>query len=242
MSSLRFRPPAPIGAEIENEPHGRENQKEQEIIVKTFTVAAATLLALSLSGIAQASPEMVTNGSFEAPGFALPAGSYCYLNLPGLECGSVPSWSGAFPLMLSNSGPWGNPGTPFGDVLIGLQNTSNADQSLALSAGTYSLSWSDAGRGNYGTGAEQYQVSFDGVTLASSTVAMGAAWQTHTLTFAASGAGVLSFQGLSSGGDSTAFIDNVSVSAVPEPEVFGMMLLGLCLIGYRANRGEKFSK
>ncbi len=35
-----------------------------------------------------------------------------------------------------------------------------------------------------------------------------------------------------------------AVSPVPEPEVFAMMLLGLCLIGYRANRTsvERFTE
>ncbi len=35
----------------------------------------------------------------------------------------------------------------------------------------------------------------------------------------------------------------VTATPVPEPEVFAMMLLGLCLIGYRATRDsdEKFS-
>jgi len=42
--------------------------------------------------------------------------------------------------------------------------------------------------------------------------------------------------------DPFAFITNITMSHVPEPEVFAMMLLGLCLIGFRASRDsdEKF--
>lgn len=42
--------------------------------------------------------------------------------------------------------------------------------------------------------------------------------------------------------DPLAFITNITMSHVPEPEVFAMMLLGLCLIGFRASRDsdEKF--
>jgi len=42
--------------------------------------------------------------------------------------------------------------------------------------------------------------------------------------------------------DPFAFITNITMSHVPEPEVFAMMLLGLCLIGFRASRdsNEKF--
>lgn len=210
--------------------------------MKKLTLAAA--LALLLSSAAQADTNLVGNGSFEQSGYTLASGSYCYLGVPGQECGGVPSWSGVFPLMLSSSSPWGVPNTPYGNVLIGIQNNSVAEQSLALAAGNYSLGWSDAGRANWGTGAEQYEVLFDGITLATESVAIGAAWQSHTVGFTATGAGTLTFRGLNTGGDATAFIDGVSVSAVPEPEVFAMMLLGLVLIGYRASRDsdEKFTK
>jgi hypothetical protein len=38
------------------------------------------------------------------------------------------------------------------------------------------------------------------------------------------------------------YLDNKTLSRLPEPEVFAMMLLGLVLIGYRASRmsSEKF--
>ncbi|MES2163925.1 MAG: FxDxF family PEP-CTERM protein [Pseudomonadota bacterium] len=202
---------------------------------KILAAVAATMVALSTAGTAQAA-NLVVNGSFEDAGYNLQAGSYCYLNGP-YECGSVNGWTGAFPLMLSNSGPWGNPNTPDGNVLIGLQNTSHIEQALTLAAGTYTLSWIDAGRGNYGSPTETYQVSVGGNVLSTESVNFGAAWTSKSLTFTTTGNAVLSFAGQTNYGDSTAFIDNVSVTAaVPEPETYAMLMAGLGLMGFIARR------
>jgi hypothetical protein len=43
---------------------------------------------------------------------------------------------------------------------------------------------------------------------------------------------------LNAGGDNFgALLDNVSVSAIPEPESYAMLLAGLSLIGFMARRG-----
>ncbi|OEZ56915.1 FxDxF family PEP-CTERM protein [Duganella sp. HH105] len=200
---------------------------------KILAALLAASAALSLGGAAQAA-NMVVNGSFEDPGFSLPAGSYCYLGGP-YDCGSVNGWSGGFPLMLSNSGPWGNPNTPAGDVLIGIQGTSVAEQMLNLAPGTYTLSWIDAGRGNYGGPTEVYEVSVGGNVLSVETVGYGAGWMAKSLTFTAAGATMLRFAGQTQY-DATAFIDNVAVNAVPEPGTYAMLAAGLGLLGLVARR------
>jgi hypothetical protein len=45
--------------------------------------------------------------------------------------------------------------------------------------------------------------------------------------------------GLTTGGDGTAIFDNVLVTAVPEPETYAMMLVGLGLIGWQLRRSSK---
>ncbi|MQA42499.1 FxDxF family PEP-CTERM protein [Rugamonas aquatica] len=201
---------------------------------KILAAVAAAMAALSLAGTAQAA-NLVVNGSFEDPSFTLSAGSYCYLNGP-YECGAVTGWTGAFPLMSSSSGPWGNPNTPAGDFLVGIQGTSHIEQSLTLAAGTYTLSWIDAGRGNYGGPTETYQVSVGGNVLSTEAVNYGAAWTAKSLTFTTAGNTVLSFAGQTNY-DATAFIDNVSVTAaVPEPGTYAMLVAGLGLLGVVARR------
>jgi hypothetical protein len=118
--------------------------------MKHFVVTAALAL-LAATGSAQAN--LLVNGSFEQPGpNVAAAGSYCYLGYAPLECGSLPGWSGEMPVIASSSGAWGNPSglagwnVAQGAVLIGLQNASHAVQNVGLSAGSYNLSWSDAGR------------------------------------------------------------------------------------------------
>ncbi|RFP09951.1 MULTISPECIES: FxDxF family PEP-CTERM protein [unclassified Duganella] len=200
---------------------------------KILAALVAASAALSMGGAAQAA-NLVVNGSFEDPGFSLPAGSYCYLGGP-FDCGIVNGWTGGFPLMLSTSGPWGNPNTPDGNVLVGIQGTSFIQQTLNLAPGRYTLSWIDAGRSNYGAPAETYQVSVGGNVMSVESVNFGAGWTAKSLTFNAAGATTLSFAGQTTD-DATAFIDKVEVNAVPEPETYAMLLGGLGLVGWAARR------
>ncbi len=201
---------------------------------KILAAVAAAMVAMSTGASAQ-STNLVVNGSFEDVSFSLPAGSYCYLGGP-FECGTVTGWTGLFPLMASNSGPWGNPNTSAGNYLIGIQGTSHAEQTLTLTAGTYTLAWSDAGRGNYGGPTETYQVIVGGNVLSTESVNYGAAWTNKSLTFTTTGNTTLSFAGQTTS-DSTAFIDNVSVTAaVPEPGTYAMLMAGLGLLGVLARR------
>ena len=210
--------------------------------MKHFVVTAALAL-LAATASAQADTNLLVNGSFEqaGPSFAA-AGSYCYLGYAPLECGSLPGWSGKLPVIASSSGAWGIPSglsgwdSAQGDILIGLQNTSYAVQNVGLAAGIYALTWSDAGRSNYGSGTS-YIVSFDGQDLGTYSTTLGQGWATHTLAFTAAGAGDLRCQGLSINADGTAFVDNVRLTAaVPEPASLVLILAGLVSIGLAARR------
>ena len=197
---------------------------------RILVTAAVALLAAT--GTARADSNLLLNGSFDQPGPNFVAGSYCYLGYAPLECGSLPGWSGVLPVIASSSGPWGNPSSltgwdsAQGAVLVGLQNASYAAQNVGLSAGNYTLSWSDAGRAGYDPTA--YKVSFGGQEVGSFSTIGGQGWATHSLAFTATGAGNLRFQGQAISADGTAFIDDVRLTAaVPEPASLALMLAGL---------------
>ena len=208
---------------------------------------AVTMGLMAAHAQAQSGPNLIANGSFEAPSNVDITG-YCY----GSACG-VSDWTlvdpthGGAVLIGANNADWGTPSSLpnanliDGDHVLGLQaNGATLSQTLTLGAGVYELSWVDANRSNYGS-SQSYQVSFNGVQLGTdfSTVRNSATgWQAHSLSFTlAQGATAdLSFQGLSAQ-DATSFIDNVSlkqtgvVAAVPEPQTYALMAACLGVLG-----------
>jgi hypothetical protein len=236
---------------VSNQP---THSPEMKITHRLASLATISALSLACSSGAFA-VELLTNGSFEAAGPNFNPGgsdgSYCYMNFPGpqpLNCGSVPGWSGNAALIKASSLPWYNPSglgnwgnTAKGDVLVGLQNFSALTQAVTLLAGTYTLSWTDAGRGGPHD-TNSYNVFWDATQLnaASFTTLNSQAWSSHSLTFTAAGAGVLKFQGTGPGPDGTSFIDTVSLtSVVPEPEGYGLALAGAAVLVAGARRRKR---
>jgi len=206
-------------------------------------LAAAAIGAAAMG--AQASTNLVQNGALAGT-----TGSYIYNAAPSTvtayygsvptQAGTVADWSGSFVSIAGNSGPWGNPGSLAqagltSGYVAGVQADGELSQSLDLQAGTYLLSWTDANR----SGASQsYSVSFDGTTYQSFTTQAGAGWAVESIAFTLTQeeAGLLTFKGLTSyqNTDATSFIDNVSVTAVPEPTSMMLMFVGsLGLVAWR---------
>ena len=99
---------------------------------------------------------------------------------------------------------------------------------------TYTLSFDLAGsqRGS----AETVNVNF-GSTNASYSLNSADPFSPLTLNFTPGSNGSYSFSYLNVGGDDVgALLDNVSVSPVPEPEIYAMLLAGLGLMGVMARR------
>ena len=84
-------------------------------------------------------------------------------------------------------------------------------------------------------------MSFAGALLASVDAVTHAGWATHSIDFnAITGNQTLLFKGLNSSGDSTAFIDNISLTAaVPEPSTWALMMAGMAGTVFTARRGRR---
>ncbi|MEP6503011.1 MAG: PEP-CTERM sorting domain-containing protein [Betaproteobacteria bacterium] len=207
---------------------------------------AAAFGAAALS--AQASTNLVGNGSFDGT-----TADYSYNGSPAsvaalgigvpITTGTVADWDGTFVSITSTSGPWGNPSglsgfnASFGDYVAGVQSDGTLSQSLNLLAGTYTLTWSDANRG----ADQSFSVLLGGDLLGSYTTVGGAGWNTETLTFTTNGGAVdLTFRGdtLFANRDATSFIDNVSLTAVPEPASLLMMFVGVMSLVVWRRRGQ----
>ena len=205
-------------------------------------LAAAALGAVAMG--AQASTNLLTDGDFESTGLSFADSSYCYAaNIAAPQCNAptyaVNGWTGTTPVfMQSNSGPWGSPsdqshtGIDLGGFNAAVQGTGALVSTFNFVAGdTYTLSWADANRLGYG-GTQTYSVTAGDNSLGEFTTGAGQ-WATHSITFTATGSDALIFQGLATN-DSTSFIDNVSVTAVPEPAALLMMAIGtLGLLAWR---------
>lgn len=136
-------------------------------------------------------------------------------------------------------------GAPFGYLCRGTGNCIDLDgsdynagvlsKSLSLLAGVEYTAWYDLA-GNARGGSDTVDVSF-GTSTATHTLASAAGYTTWSLGFtpAASGNYLLSFA--NRGGDNIgAILDNVSVSAVPEPSTTALALMGLLGVAGMARR------
>lgn len=115
--------------------------------------------------------------------------------------------------------------------------------SLNLTAGVqYTASFELAG--NQRGGADTGTVSFGGLSFGSQSLAFALnatdVFSTYQLVFTPGASGAYSLSFSNAGGDNIgALLDNVLVSAVPEPETFAMLLAGLGLVGAVARRKSK---
>jgi subtilase family serine protease len=151
---------------------------------------------------------------------------------PGFEKPSVGTGTyGAFQYQPSGS-PWtfgagagvagngsgftsGNPNAPDGTQVAFLQGFGSASQSVSFAAGTYSLSFRAAQRGNGNASSQTFQVLVDGTVRGTFTPTDTnyATFTTSSFTFSTAGAHTITFVGIDPDGlDNTAFIDSVRLN------------------------------
>lgn len=135
---------------------------------------------------------------------------------------------------------------------FGFSQTFTSSQTGAATLSWWDRSHLDTMHGDYSTWT--YDVVFNGTSLGGFTVSDPDAWTqqsfsvnllaSNTLSFLAgpnprlAADGFLGNGGLDGHYSKGAFIDTISVSAVPEPETYAMFLVGLGLLGFMARRRQ----
>jgi hypothetical protein len=152
----------------------------------------------------------VNGGGFEAP--AVGTGPSAYQYNPSGASWTFDDGSG----VAGNGSAFtaGNPDAPEGSQVAFLQGLGSFSQSLTFAAGTYSISFLAAQRGNYQEGSGQtFEVLVDGLVVGTFTPA-GTTYTAYSTTPFTVGAGAhtLAFVGLDEQ-DNTAFIDQVFLLA-----------------------------
>lgn len=192
--------------------------------------ALAAALALALSP-ALAAPNLVVNGSFEADVIA----ANTWVIQP-----DITGWTGAPDIELQNHLEGNLPQD--GNQLVELDTFGNSAMSQTLNAtGWVSLSFWYTPRIGWGAGTNGVQVSLAGLATVVMQDAAGGAvpdWQRFTalVDLGSSGSAVLRFAAVGTSDMAGGLIDNVSVTAVPEPASAWMALLGLAGLGWRRRR------
>ena len=152
------------------------------------------------------------------PGFeALQVGSGNFAYSPAGTPWTFPAVSnGGSGLTANNSGfTAGNPSAPQGNQVAFLQSWGVISQAIAgWAAGSYTIAFDAAQRGNYATSGEDFEVLVDG-TVVSTFKPTGKSYSVYTTAAFTVSAGThtIEFLGLDSvGGDNTALIDAISVA------------------------------
>lgn len=199
------------------------------------TAIAAAVLALSLAPALAAGPNLVVNGSFEADPIA--ANSWdIRANITG--------WTGAPDIELQNHLEGNLPQD--GNQLVELDTFGNSAMSQTINAtGWVSLSFWYTPRIGWGANTHGVQVSlgsFSSVVMDS--VAGGSVpnWQRFSalVDLGSGGSAVLRFAATGTSDMAGGLIDNVSVTAVPEPATGWLALAGVAaLAGWGRRRAAR---
>jgi hypothetical protein len=156
-------------------------------------------------------PTSLADSGFEAP--AIAAGAFKYN-----PTGGAWIYSGGAGVTENNSAfTAGNPAAPQGSQVVFLQNSGGIRQAVTFAAGTYTVSFNAAQRGN-GGGNQTFQVLIDGKVVGTFNNFSGTGYTTLTTSSftVTAGTHTLAIQATNlNGGDNTVFIDQVAVTQQP---------------------------
>lgn len=198
--------------------------------------ASALALAFALGGAAHAS-NLVADGTFDSPSGGGSFATY-------FATQSFGPWtvtSGSVDLI---GGYWQAPAGG-GSVDVDGDSPGAFSQPLATGVGAYTLTFDLSGNPDGGPATKTLEVSVGGATQ-TFTYTIGANshgqmdYVPETLTFDASGPTTLTFTSLDVGSPYGPVVGNVSVTGVPEPAAWALMLLGVGAMGasLRARRSR----
>jgi hypothetical protein len=204
--------------------------------------AAAAAVSMTAASAQAASP--LLDGGFEAQAAGV---EYCYFHFDGVNpaCGGG-AWDGANGggLQVEDNSPWPGQATPDGSYYAFIQNSGYIEQTFtAATTGHFTLSWLDAGRPlGCCFGNQHYDVTVSGIGAVggfdTTTSQPFSARSSSSFYLTAGEAYTVRFQGTRTGGDDTAFIDQVVLNqgAVPEPAAWALMIVGFGSAGAMLRR------
>jgi hypothetical protein len=182
-----------------------------------LAILTAAALALGAFG-AQASTNLLTNGSFETGDFT----GWSTAGLNVVVTGAFSAYAGA------EDGSWY---TVFGN--IGSDGTLSQTFSDTAGAPLSVSFWLNA----VGDSPSDFSATFDGTTLYSATDPATRGWTQFTFNVLGTGSDTLLFAGRDD--PSWLALDNVSVTSVPEPATWALMLTGFAGLGLALRRRAK---
>ncbi|MYM39838.1 FxDxF family PEP-CTERM protein [Duganella qianjiadongensis] len=209
--------------------------------IKQIARIAAVATAL-FAAQAHAATNLIVDGGFD---IGSSFGTYNYANnFHGTMTGKGSPWTFSDASgVVNHAGAWGGVASTSTVAFIQnyngfTSNTPTVSQTFSSSASAYTVTFDLAQRpGNH----ESLQVSLDGQILSGGLLTPAGASLTsysYTVTGLTGTSHTLQFKGVNNSGayDSSLFLDNVNVAAVPEPETYAMMMAGLALVGVVARR------
>lgn len=216
--------------------------------VLTFATAALALSAFPFA----ANASTTLDGSFEtqgsgatfysSPGTSVGGGDgYCYFGLATLDCNNNTPWSGSG--LINPLSAFGQPASAQdGDYYSFVQGSQNLTRQFTSTvAGISNLSLWTAGRTNNG-GVQTVSIFLNGSNVGNFTTSQSTpTWFERSFAVnLVNGLNQIEFRGQTRN-DQTAFIDNISIGAVPEPSTWAMLVLGFGLIGFALRRSQAAS-